>query len=295
MRPRTGTITPLLAPAALAVLLAVVAAVLTRRHEEDARLLAEARVRLCLSLAAQSELRLTQLHRLFATATAGAGQNGLPDVARLDALLATLSERDAAFTGLALVDGQGRAVVHSGEAGARGLHAAFDWLRDAARSATGETVAGLYPAPDGGGRILLSRRLRPQGRGIHLRAEARAATLPAFALAPRPAHPVFVTTDGAVIRDAPHDALPVPAATLREMGAAAHDADGLVRRTVNLPDGGQVNVVAVPLPTLPLVLAFADPAPAEGPSSTALILLATGVLASLVPLAMRRAKNEGRA
>ena len=90
------------------------------------------------------------------------------DPAATAALQDELQRADNSFTDLALVDGTGRAL--SGSSPASGIHDSFPWLRDAA--AAPEFAGGLYPGPHGGVRIVYSRRLTPEGRGMHLRAEA---------------------------------------------------------------------------------------------------------------------------
>ena len=90
------------------------------------------------------------------------------DPAATGPLLEELQRADNSFTDLALVDGTGRTL--SGSSPAPGIHDSFPWLRDAAASP--EFAGGLYPGPHGGVRIVFSRRLAPEGRGMHLRAEA---------------------------------------------------------------------------------------------------------------------------
>lgn len=158
------------------------------------------------------------------------------------ALLDRLRHRDDAFTDLALMDETGRAL--SGSTSGSGIHGSFPWLRDA--SAAKEFSGGMYPGPDGGIRIFLSRRLTSEGRGMHLRAEADTQGL-SQAVTENDENAAWFLLDGHGAAF-PLGGPPAPGAALTALALYKHSNGTPMAQS---SDSGRITAVS-PLPGIPI-------------------------------------------
>jgi len=273
--PVPSTLRPTAALTLLAALLAVAAALVGHHSGQEAMRLVEARGRLALVLAAQTDARLDALRAALAEATTSQDQGALPDQTTLDALTATLRQSDPALAGLTLETGPapaapaGRSAAYSLEAGAQG----------------GVSLVLHQPLP---------------GAQAHLAARADADALAEGADRPRGLALLFAADD-ALLTVAPggldQDTLDAQttARALRRLARDARDASALAQRELEGPTGARLLAVAAPLRAQPLVLLLVVPAPAgeHGPPMglTAILLVLAGTALAVLPLMRKKERR----
>jgi len=282
----------------LAVLLAVTAAIVAQRFSENTERIIEARARLALVLATQTELRLERLREAFASVTNGLAPGEIPDEPHLALLLEQLRNQDQAFSELVVVDDTGTTVSSAPARAAKepgGLHEAFPWLRDAARP--GSLTGGLYPAQNGTVRILFSKKLIPDGRGTHLRAEAETSSLPTTSEASRDLTILLVHDDGTLSAATTEAAISLDSAlttAVRALARSARESGALAQREIAGPGETRRIAVAAPMRSEPLALVLLVPAAAQDTMSEtlpAIFLALAGVVLAVFPLLRKKRRR----
>lgn len=272
-----STLRPTATLTLLAALLAVAAALVGHRSGQETARLVEARGRLALVLAAQTDARLGALRAALAGAVAPLAEGSRPDGPQmpqppdgpdgLGTLNAALRDADPAFAGLALE-------------------------QPPAPGALENTTA---PGPDGATHLALHQPLAGSGARLTLLVDPLALAEgadqpPGLAL-------FFATRDGTLVaasgagRD---DASGDTGRTLRALAAEARAAGALAQRELDGPKGSGLLAVAAPLRDEPLVLLLLVPAPRDHGAPvgmTAILLALAGTALAVLPLLRKKRRQ----